>query len=108
MDNPTSTFKHYSLYYRSYFLNVGEFRGQPLLHIRKRLDNGTYTRRGIALDEEEWGDLVGLNENVQAALRDLVIQPPNAEDTWTQTIGHRGRQLVDSKYRGAGYINIRN
>ena len=108
MDSPTAGFDHYPLHYRSYYLNVGEFRGQPLVHIRERLDNGAYTRRGIALYEEDWGDLVALTEHVLAALRDLVTQPPNAEDTWAHTIGHRGRRVVVSKYRGAGYVNIRN
>ena len=103
-----NSFEHYPLNYREYHLNVGEFRGQPLVHIRERTQRGQYTQRGIALNEEEWDDLMGLQENVQAALRDLVVQPPTAEDTWVRTIGHRGRRVVVSKYRGAGYVNIRN
>ena len=95
-----NSFEHYPLNYREYHLNVGEFRGQPLVHIRERTQRGQYTQRGIALNEEEWDDLMGLQENVQAALRDLVVQPPTAEDTWVRTIGHRGRRVVVSKYRG--------
>ena len=98
-----NSFAHYLLHFRDYHLNVGEFRGQPLVLIRDRTESGQYTWRGITLDEE-WDDLMGLQENVQAVLRDLVVQPPTVEDTWVRTIGHRCRRIVVSKYWGTGKL----
>ena len=54
------------------------------------------------------GDMVGMSEQVQAALLDLISQPAKAENTWSWPIGNRGRRIVVSRFRGAGYVNIRN
>ena len=80
----------------------------PVIHIRERLETGRFTTSGITLDEEEYGVLMALGSSVLEALRQLVNGPPNAEGTWSRSIGDRGRRVVVSRFRGSGYVNIRN
>ena len=101
-------YEYYPLYYNDLHIHVDEFQGRAVIHIWERLSNGHFARSGITLDEEEYKDMMALGSSVLEALRNLVARPSDVEDTWSRSIGSRGRRVVVSHFRGQGYVNIRN
>ena len=102
----TGVMEYYPLYYKDLHVHVDDFMGFPWINIKHRLPGGYTTNKGVSLTLEEWQDLVSISPIDVDALRMVIGRDPN--ETWSHSIGERGRRVVVSQFHGQFHVNIRN
>ena len=96
----------YDLRYRGFHVQATPYMGEAMVHIREQIVKAgdsrvkRFTKRGIALREEEWCALVSQIPAITTALQ-------GGEDM-TADLGMRGRRVVVERYKDTMYVNIRN
>ena len=96
----------YDLRYRGFHVQATPYMGEAMVHIREQIVKAgdsrvkRFTKRGIALREEEWCALVNQIPAITTALL-------GGEDM-TADLGTRGRRVVVERYKDTMYVNIRN
>lgn len=89
----------YELGYKNLVVEVVVFKDAASVHIRERVA-GSFTKRGIALGEDEWSDLVKVSATV--------LGEAELYRTRTWDIGTRGRRVYVEIFKGAPFVHIRN
>ena len=96
----------YDLRYRGFHVQATPYMGEAMVHIREQIVKAgdsrvkRFTKRGIALREEEWCALVNQIPAITTALL-------GGEDM-TADLGMRGCRVVVERYKDTMYVNIRN
>ena len=89
----------YELGYKNWVAEISVLNNGARVHIREKVA-GRFTKRGIALEEDEWLGLV--------LVADAILEDAGALREIHRYIGTRGRRVYVRTFKGSAFVHIRS